>query len=146
VDCVVGMSSSISDDAARHFAVGFYGGLGEHESVGAAFRQGRTAISLEGLDEAAWPRLIARAGVNADQLVLTSGTRRSRAIVHPDRLETAVEASQFARQPALARSDRAAALVTARGRHSARVRGCRRIVRYVGKASNLRGVREIEGS
>jgi hypothetical protein len=30
VDCVVGMSGAIHDDAARSFAVGFYGGLGEH--------------------------------------------------------------------------------------------------------------------
>jgi hypothetical protein len=36
VDCVVGMSGSIHDDAARSFAIGFYGGLGEHESIAAA--------------------------------------------------------------------------------------------------------------
>jgi hypothetical protein len=47
VDCVVGMSGSIRDDAARSFAIGFYGGLGERESVAAAFRQGCAAISLE---------------------------------------------------------------------------------------------------
>ena len=48
VDCVVGMSGSIVDDAARNFAIGFYGGLGECESIAAAFRQGYAAISLEG--------------------------------------------------------------------------------------------------
>src|SRR5215207_5506061 len=32
VDCVVGMSGMIRDDAARSFAIGFYGGLGERES------------------------------------------------------------------------------------------------------------------
>jgi hypothetical protein len=32
VDCVVGMTDAIHDDAARSFATGFYGGLGEHES------------------------------------------------------------------------------------------------------------------
>jgi len=48
VDCVVGMSGTIGDDAARNFAIGFYGGLGERESIGAAFRQGCAAISLEG--------------------------------------------------------------------------------------------------
>src|SRR6185436_5696020 len=37
VDCVVGMSGSIHDNAARSFAVGFYGGLGEHESIAAAY-------------------------------------------------------------------------------------------------------------
>jgi hypothetical protein len=31
VDCVVGMRGSIGDDAARSFAIGFYGGLGDRE-------------------------------------------------------------------------------------------------------------------
>ena len=48
VDCVVGMSGAIRDDAARSFAIGFYGGLGERESVAAAYRQGCAAISLGG--------------------------------------------------------------------------------------------------
>jgi hypothetical protein len=72
VDCVVGMSGAIHDDAARHFAVGFYGGLAEGEPVEAAYQQGRTAISLEGLDDAALPQLKVRAGVDARQLVLAS--------------------------------------------------------------------------
>src|SRR5262249_47421950 len=45
VDCVVGMTGAIHDDAARSFAIGFYGGLGEHESVAAAFLQGRAAVN-----------------------------------------------------------------------------------------------------
>jgi len=69
VDCVVGMSGSIGDDAARSFAIGFYGGLGERESVAAAYKQGRAAISLEGLDSA-HPQLKVRPGVDATQLVL----------------------------------------------------------------------------
>jgi hypothetical protein len=32
------MSGSIGDDAARNFAIGFYGGLGERESIAAAVR------------------------------------------------------------------------------------------------------------
>jgi hypothetical protein len=40
VGCVVGMDGSIQDDAARNFTIGFYGGLGEHESVAAAYRLG----------------------------------------------------------------------------------------------------------
>lgn len=39
VDCVVGMTGAMHDDAARSFATGFYGGLGEHESVAAAFKR-----------------------------------------------------------------------------------------------------------
>lgn len=49
VDCVVGTSAGIRDDAARTFAIGFYGGLGEHESNRAAFKQGTAAILLAGL-------------------------------------------------------------------------------------------------
>src|SRR5262249_16995403 len=38
IDCVVGICGSISRDAARSFAIGFYGGLCEFESVATAFR------------------------------------------------------------------------------------------------------------
>jgi hypothetical protein len=51
VDCVVGMTGTISDAAARNFAIGLYGGLGERASIAAAFRQGCAAISLEGLPD-----------------------------------------------------------------------------------------------
>jgi hypothetical protein len=70
VDCVVGMSGSIIDDAARNFAIGFYGGLGEREPIAAAFRQGCAAISLEGLHDSDRPQLRVRDGVDASQLVL----------------------------------------------------------------------------
>jgi len=72
VDCVVGMSGSIHDDAARNFAIGFYGGLGERESVAAAYKQGRAAISLEGLSDSDRPKLKVRDGVDANQLVLAA--------------------------------------------------------------------------
>src|ERR1051325_6887575 len=57
VDCVVGMAGSIHNDAARSFAIGFYGGLGEHESIAAAFEQGKAAIDLDGLPDADRPQL-----------------------------------------------------------------------------------------
>jgi hypothetical protein len=75
VDCVVGIDGAISDDAARSFAIGFYGGLAEQESVAAAFRQGMAAISLDGLRDAARPRLVVRAGVDAHALVPAAGPR-----------------------------------------------------------------------
>jgi pSer/pThr/pTyr-binding forkhead associated (FHA) protein len=67
VDCVVGMSGAIVDDAARNFAIGFYGGLGERESIDAAFLQGCAAISLEGLRDSDRPQLRVR---DASKLVL----------------------------------------------------------------------------
>jgi hypothetical protein len=70
VDCIVGMSGSIVDDTARNFAIGFYGGLGERESIAAAFRQGCAAISLEGLRDSARPQLRVRDGADASKLVL----------------------------------------------------------------------------
>jgi hypothetical protein len=72
IDCVVGMSGSIHDDAARSFAIGFYGGLGEHESIAAAFEQGRAAINLEGLPDAERPQLQVRNGFDASQLILAA--------------------------------------------------------------------------
>ncbi|HWO25516.1 MAG TPA: AAA family ATPase [Kofleriaceae bacterium] len=72
VDCVLGMSGSIHKDAARTFAIGFYGGLGERESVAAAYEQGCAAISLQGLPGGDRPQLEVRAGVDATKLVLAS--------------------------------------------------------------------------
>jgi hypothetical protein len=72
VDCVVGMGGSIQDDAARSFAIGFYGGLATHESVAAAYQQGRAAISLEGLSDSERPQLKVRGGVDANQFVLAA--------------------------------------------------------------------------
>jgi WD40 repeat protein len=72
VDCVVGMSGAIHDEAARSFAIGFYGGLGEHESVAAAFKQGRAAINLDGLHDADRPQLATRDGFDAAQLILAA--------------------------------------------------------------------------
>jgi hypothetical protein len=83
VDCVVGIDGGIADGAARSFAIGFYGGLGERASVAAAFRHGCAAIRLEGRSdgdprrdvagdapERAGPRLKVRPGVDADRLML----------------------------------------------------------------------------
>jgi hypothetical protein len=74
VDCVVGMSGAIRDDAARFFAVGFYGGIAEQESVAVAFKQGRAAISLEGLRDGEQPQLKVRAGIDASKLILATPT------------------------------------------------------------------------
>ena len=72
VGCVVGMSGAIADDAARSFAIGFYGGLGERESIAAAYAQGCAAIQLQGLADHDRPRLAVRAGIDADKLVMAT--------------------------------------------------------------------------
>ncbi|TMQ20398.1 MAG: CHAT domain-containing protein [Deltaproteobacteria bacterium] len=97
VDCVVGTSGVIHDDAARSFAIGFYGGLGERESVAAAYKQGCAAVLLLGSNHLArarrkgrdvlvpqrdpWRnggvidrlRLKIRAGVDPGRLILAEG-------------------------------------------------------------------------
>jgi WD40 repeat protein len=70
VDCVVGMDGTIDDHAARSFAIGFYGGLGEREPVANAYQQGQAAISLEGMHGGEHPLLRVRDGVDASRLVL----------------------------------------------------------------------------
>ncbi len=72
VDHVVGIGGSIHEDAARIFAIGFYGGLGEHESIAVAYRQGRTAIDLQGLPDGDRPQLKVRHGVDAARLILAA--------------------------------------------------------------------------
>jgi hypothetical protein len=42
IDSVVGIGSSHHADTPRAFAVGFYGALGEKESVASAYRHGST--------------------------------------------------------------------------------------------------------
>ena len=49
VDCVVGMSDAISDDAAQRFATAFYGALGAGQSVKTAFAAGCNRIDLSNL-------------------------------------------------------------------------------------------------
>jgi hypothetical protein len=72
VDCVVGVAGAIRDDTARSFAIGFYGGLGERESVEAAYKQGCAAIGLEGLPAGLRPQLLVRKGVDAGALILAA--------------------------------------------------------------------------
>jgi hypothetical protein len=72
VDCVVGMSGVIGVESAKNFAIGFFGGLGECASIVAAYRQGRAAISLEGLPHSDRPQLRVRDGIDASRLVLAA--------------------------------------------------------------------------
>ena len=59
IDCVVGMSDAISDQAALDFATAFYRALGYGRSVQTAFDLGTTQIDLGGLMEQDKPKLIA---------------------------------------------------------------------------------------
>jgi hypothetical protein len=58
VPYVVGTNKAIGDRAAIEFAIGFYDGLGAGRPVDFAFELGRSAIEMEGLNEALTPVLI----------------------------------------------------------------------------------------
>lgn len=58
IDCVIGMSSAIGDDAAISFAAAFYQGLGYGCNLKTAFELGCVQIDLENLDEQDTPKLM----------------------------------------------------------------------------------------
>ena len=72
VDCVVGLASGTIDHAATSFAIGLYGGIGEGESIAAAFKQGRAAIDLAGAGDPGQLQLRVRPGVDAGRVVLAN--------------------------------------------------------------------------
>ena len=60
IDCVVGMSTEIGDEAAISFASAFYQALAYGRSVSTAFKLGCVQIDLESLDEQNTPQLLAQ--------------------------------------------------------------------------------------
>jgi hypothetical protein len=77
VDCVVGMSRAIGDEAAIRFAGGFYRALGYGRSVQTAFDLGCNEIDLTGLGEEATPKLLVRPGVDTTGLIFGEGAQRN---------------------------------------------------------------------
>lgn len=55
IDYVIGMNSTIGDDAAIKFAVGFYDELGAGRSYEDAYNGGCDAIALQGIPEELTP-------------------------------------------------------------------------------------------
>ncbi|SIO54463.1 CHAT domain-containing protein [Paraburkholderia phenazinium] len=70
---VVGMSASVSDDAATEFAVAFYDALGAGKSIEVAYQFGRNAIALKGIPEHLTPVLKIKELSVADKLRLKLG-------------------------------------------------------------------------
>lgn len=70
IDCAVGMSQAIGDEAAIVFAAAFYRKLGFGDSVQAAFDEGRVALMLQGIPEDQTPVLLVRTGVDANRVFL----------------------------------------------------------------------------
>ena len=72
VGCAIGMTGTISEDAARSFAVAFYRALGYRCSVGNAYEQAVATLAAKGLTDAE-PRCLVRAGIDIDALRLDGG-------------------------------------------------------------------------
>jgi hypothetical protein len=70
VDCVIGTSRSISDEAATRFAGGFYRGISYGRSVKTAFDLGCNEIGLASLGEDKSPKLLSRKGVDPTDVYL----------------------------------------------------------------------------
>lgn len=77
VDCVVGMNGAIGDDAARAFAIRFYGALGNRRSVGNAVAHGVAALAAKQLPDEVQPRCLMRDGIDADRFLLAPSSRSS---------------------------------------------------------------------
>lgn len=58
IDCVIGMSKAIGDEAAIDFAKSFYQAIGFGRDIDTAFQLGIGQIDLEGLDEQDTPKLL----------------------------------------------------------------------------------------
>jgi CHAT domain-containing protein len=72
IDCVVGMTQAVGDDAAIEFATGFYRALAYGRSVQTAFELGANQIALQGLPDEATPHLVATKANAADVVFVTA--------------------------------------------------------------------------
>ncbi|HDV9049639.1 TPA: CHAT domain-containing protein [Klebsiella michiganensis] len=65
IECAIGMSDSITDDAARTFSAQFYSSLTFGLSVENSFNQAKAALMLEGIPEQNTPTLFMKTGYDA---------------------------------------------------------------------------------
>jgi hypothetical protein len=70
IECVVSMNGAIEDEAARAFAIRFYGALGNGRSVGNAMEHGIAALAAKQLRDELVPRCRTRDGIDAHDSVL----------------------------------------------------------------------------
>jgi hypothetical protein len=77
IDCVIGMNSSIGDDAAITFAASFYRALGFGKSVKESFEQGRLSLLMEGIPEENTPQLLSKDGVDPSSLFILDSKNNS---------------------------------------------------------------------
>lgn len=79
VDCTIGMSREISDQAAITFAASFYRAIGFNRSLQEAFDQGKVALQLAGIPEHITPSLLTKEGFNPAHIRLLDVIAKSAA-------------------------------------------------------------------
>jgi CHAT domain len=67
IDFVIGMNTSIGDQAAIVFAASLYSALGFNRTMRESFEQARISLLLEGIPEEDTPELLVRSGVSPDR-------------------------------------------------------------------------------
>lgn len=70
IECAIGMTTTITDEAAQYFSAQFYSSISFGLSVQKSFDQAKAALLLEGIDEADTPRLYIREGLSASNIYL----------------------------------------------------------------------------
>ena len=70
IDCVIGMTAAVSDDAAVLFAQAFFGALFDGQSIGDAFATSSAVVAMRYHEESDTPVLKTKAGVDAGKLRL----------------------------------------------------------------------------
>jgi len=70
IDCVIGMSSTISDEAAIAFSSAFYLALSSERSIKNAFDQGINELMLSGIQEENIPQLLSRDQIDPTEIFL----------------------------------------------------------------------------
>ena len=83
IDCVIGMNTTIGDEAAIIFAASFYRAVGFGRSVQDAFEQARAALMLEGISEEDTPELLHREQVNPKEITLITNSPNSETETKP---------------------------------------------------------------
>lgn len=72
IECAIGMTQSITDEAAQYFSAQFYSSISFGHSVQKSFDQAKAALMLEGIDEAETPMLYVKDGLSASDIYLLS--------------------------------------------------------------------------
>lgn len=70
IDAAIGMTNSISDEAAITFSAQFYSSVGFGKSVKTAFEQARASLMLEGIEEEDTPELYVKPELSPDEIYL----------------------------------------------------------------------------